>query len=220
MEIPILTYADYLTSDTYTRNEEFAACKFVKCIKGEKFQGYATVSDGKGWVKLQVGDRSKAVNAFALLASKRFTLIAPTIFVPIPGSKTHIQSQTPSPMFDVATAIAAQFNLAAKATVASAQDILAWDQVMTSAHHGGGPRSPELLYPHLTARIQLTHGMRVILVDDVMTTGGHIRACAAFLENKFSANVVATVCLGRTVDISSASPLGWQDSILPRYFPV
>lgn len=216
MTIKVLTYADYLTTPTYSKSDDYAACQFVKCIKNEPFNGYTRiVASGKA-VRLEKGDRTKAIQAFAALVGDEVEIQGPYIFIPIPSSKTHIGSPTPSPVLDIAIAIAERF---ASIPGVSAIDILAWDAPMASAHKQGGSRHPGDLFPHLRARKSIPKGSKVILIDDVKTSGGHIQACAAFLECEFGAKIKGAFCLGRTVEAASDQPLAWQEHTLTNYLP-
>jgi hypothetical protein len=72
-------------------------------------------------------------------------------------------------------------------------DVLRWAEPRASAHGYATARYPEQLYPNLRlVRLLPTHE-RVVLVDDVLTTGGHMRAVAAFLTDA-GAEVIGGVC--------------------------
>jgi orotate phosphoribosyltransferase len=67
-----------------------------------------------------------------------------------------------------------------------------------SASKQGGPRDSATLYANLTFVEELRKGTTVVLVDDVMTSGGHLKACAAKIRSK-GADVVLAICGGRTL---------------------
>lgn len=76
-------------------------------------------------------------------------------------------------------------------------DCLRWKKDLGSASKEGGPRDPETLYKNLAPIEGLRKESRVVLVDDVMTSGGHLRACAAKLRQA-GATVVIALCGSRT----------------------
>jgi len=45
----------------------------------------------------------------------------------------------------------------------------------------------------------------IILVDDVLTTGGHVKACAAYIADK-GGDLLLTVCGGRAVHSQRPNP--------------
>lgn len=69
---------------------------------------------------------------------------------------------------------------------------------MPSANVQGGTRNPEVLLKNLavTGRVR---GATVVLVDDVLTSGGHLQACSALLR-QHGAEVEMAFCAGRADD--------------------
>ncbi len=94
--------------------------------------------------------------------------------------------------------------------------------LMPTAHQAGGTRDPQELY----GRLRLALGKlppeigSVILVDDVLASGGHLRAAAAFLAD-CGAEVVAAVCAGRVDDSRDGQlePFSMHQDALPDFVP-
>jgi hypothetical protein len=76
-------------------------------------------------------------------------------------------------------------------------DAIQWDEPLVPAREGG-PRFAEQLYPHVRVVCEVPEGSRIVLVDDVMTSGGHARAIAAHLV-RHGAQVLHVVCGGHAV---------------------
>ncbi len=75
-------------------------------------------------------------------------------------------------------------------------DGLRWRQGLTKAHQGGN-RNRTLLAPRLAADPKLK-GKKVILIDDVITTGSSLLAAADML-NQQGATVLGSIVCGKTL---------------------
>ena len=67
---------------------------------------------------------------------------------------------------------------------------LRWRQPQPPAHLGGS-RDPAILYRELEDPDLPTLDHPIILIDDVLTSGGHLRACAARLSDEPAMALVA-----------------------------
>jgi predicted amidophosphoribosyltransferase len=81
-------------------------------------------------------------------------------------------------------------------------DCLRWKKNLGSASEECGPREAEILYGNLTILEDqlknLDEDANVLLVDDVTTSGGHLKACAAKLK-KAGISVDLSLCGGKTI---------------------
>jgi len=88
------------------------------------------------------------------------------------------------------------------------RDVLRWKKEYASAR-SGGTRDPLILYNNLKITKPGSWKLPVILVDDVLTSGGHLMACTAILREN-GARVDLAVCAGRTVQESPRNPFEVQ----------
>jgi adenine/guanine phosphoribosyltransferase-like PRPP-binding protein len=114
--------------------------------------------------------------------------------VPIPDSRSGLEDAVAPRTLGMATALAAR--LGSQAIVA---DILRWSQAMPSAHQAGGTRDPASLYQKARLSGIVPRDRRLMLIDDVLASGGHLRATAAFLTDH-GALVAGAICAGRADD--------------------
>lgn len=77
-------------------------------------------------------------------------------------------------------------------------DVLRWIEPMPSAHQGDGPRDPATLYRNLRVIRKPRKADVYVLIDDVVTSSGHIRACAARVR-QHGVPVKLAICAGQTV---------------------
>ena len=66
--------------------------------------------------------------------------------------------------------------------------------------------------------MESVEGRRVVLVDDVLVLGGHLRACAAKLKAG-GADVVLAMCAGRADQIPVADPFAARCETLDDFEP-
>jgi predicted amidophosphoribosyltransferase len=134
------------------------------------------------------------------------------ILVPVPNSSCTVS------VANSRTAALAQAIADRSARVHSVEDIVRWDQRMPSAHAEDGPRDPTELYPHLRLRRIPTRRHDYVLIDDVLTSGGHLRALAAYLQSR-GANVVLAVCALRADSIPQGDPFSRREDELEDFEP-
>ncbi len=125
-----------------------------------------------------------------MLARKK--IAGPLVIVPVPDSGSTVRSGTRPKTVRLAKALCEEIGRDARVV-----DCLRWKKDLGSASKEGGPRDPETLFKNFASVEGLPRGCRVVLVDDVMTSGGHLQACAAKLRQA-GATVLIAICGGRT----------------------
>jgi len=96
---------------------------------------------------------------------------------------------------------------------ASVFDGLRWTVKLAKAHEGG-PRGRAELLPHLQA-LGGVAGKDIVLIDDLITTGGTLLACADCLRAA-GGNVLGAITCGRTVYDASEPPFKARDFDLEK----
>ena len=84
-------------------------------------------------------------------------------------------------------------------------DILRLDTRLEKAS-AGGPRFADQLYPHLVVDGILPKRKKIVLVDDIVTSGGHMKAARARISEA-GGTVVFGIAFGRTVHSTKFDPL-------------
>jgi predicted amidophosphoribosyltransferase len=209
----VVSFASYLTDVTFQqwRPEDYDASKFIKAIKGDSLNKYAQVPVRGVRLRLENSNRADAVGWFAQMAAdyltKDFRLNPEASFglVPVPSSDA-VNKATFSrfPARDLANALAKELQQAGIKRVGLA-DVLRWTQKLPSARKAGGSRDAGVLLPKLVLTQKLTGFDFYIMVDDVLTSGGHLQACAA-LVRKNGGQLAGAVCAGRTRQIAVDDP--------------
>ena len=167
---------------------------------------------------LDEANRAQAYAWFAdVVASQWKHDERPVVFVPVPGSKaTTIATVKEGPTHRLAVAVSQRI------PGSFAIPLLCWAQPIPSASKEGGSRDPRILYPllHTVTHTSVPDQARVFLVDDVLTSGGHIRACEAVLRNVHSIHVEGALCLARTVEVEEERALETRTTDYERFQPV
>jgi hypothetical protein len=195
MPLQVISFCTYRTtrSSPWT-DRDHAASKFVKALKERPVNGWAHVPVGTEYVRLDATNAPDAPDIFARQAAcgVEWEQMGAVTLVPIPDSTCAVDSGVTPRTLKLAAALVARM-VNGDAIVA---DVLRWNQPMPSAHVAGGTRDPQQLLPRLRLAGAVPPGRRVVLVDDVFTTGGHLRAAAAFLESH-GRMIACALCAGR-----------------------
>jgi len=219
MPLTVFSCCTYSTLRRQRTQEQWAALHFVKAIKGLPLKGYA-------YVPLPEGDRayldhdtsSLAASWFGRMAAARLTWdrIGRFSAVPVPDAACGVSAARAPRVLPLADALVRAL-APGRATVL---DVLRWVKPMPTAHQAGGTRDPQELYGRLRLALPTLpqDGANVVLVDDVLASGGHLRAAAAFL-NDCGANVIAAVCAGRAdhTEAGDIEPFKTRTDVLPDF---
>ncbi len=207
----LVTYAYYRTDNFAGAQPEYNAVKFIQAIKGDSVSGYADIPlGGRRWERLKHDNRHLAAQWFADVASVRLgTIEGEKILVPIPHhdrTSTAHASKTAA----IATAMLSE-------GAGQVWDGLVWRSPQPSSR-SGGPRDPQTLYRALRLEGSPPLGRRYVLIDDVVTSGGHIRAAAARLVD-VGCDPEFAIVAGQTTTGVVRAYFGWVESEVERYDP-
>jgi hypothetical protein len=188
---------------------------FVQALKKRDLEGTARVLVKAGEAERRLAARN-ATDAFDWFAEMVVPLLREelattrVVLVPVPDcgcTEDVIESRTSA----LALAVARR---AGSVVVA---DVLRWRRRMAPARSGQGPRDPVSIYQNL--RLRPGWGpvsWPYVLVDDVVTSGGHLRACAAFLHNH-GARVERAICAARSDQDPPDDPFRRRVDELPDF---
>ena len=186
------------------RPGDYNATHMVKAVKGLPLHpnAYATVQVNGVWIKVRENNKQQAVAWFAEWAAKivddEASRLVQTVLVPIPNSSA--KSGTP-PNFKTAL-LAHEIAKRCKSRVAVAPS-LRWKTARPKSSDAAS-RRPELLYPELLLEGTIPLG-RIVLIDDVYTTGGHVIASAWRLSEN-GRTVQSAICCGQTAHVQVPNP--------------
>lgn len=200
---------------------------FIKALKDKHFNGYAQVPVCGGLHRLTDDNASEAVQWFgkmavAYLLEKKIK--GPFVIIPVPNSSSLVDSTAKPRTRKLARAIAEQLAKGDHIVL----DCLRFRKNQGSANSEGGPREAARIYKNLTTlrgdiaefqrRVEDRENYYVLLVDDVITSGGHLRACAARLK-KIGLEVDLIICGGKTVYDQSRGAFEIHEEELDEYEP-
>jgi hypothetical protein len=177
----VLSLCEYLTgADRHP--DHVAPYQLVRAVKGLPFDGHAWITVGGARRRFD-SERPQVAMAWAVerLAESMFAAYRsePITLVPLPG---HAHTTAA----DVETGCVHRLGLALSATlrrrgmVVHSLPLLHWRTPVGCAREGG-TRDPHLLQPRLRVAVAVADSFKVIVIDDVVTTGGHIIAAQSAL---------------------------------------
>lgn len=198
-------YAAYSHKVTQFRDEDSQVYCTVKVAKGElKTRQWANVRALDGTLLRVSKDNPNApLIIFGQYGAKVLAAEKNSLIVAVPSSSHTVHGQAFTGA-SLAEAIAQRMP-AGSGVKASA--LLAFKQVMPKASAGeADARNKPLIKAALKSSLASLKQQRVVLVDDVCSSGAHLMACAEFLRD-LGATVDTAVCIGRTTQTQHATPL-------------
>jgi len=196
---------------------QWAAVQFVRALKGQPIAGISIVPlpDGThGLLDVTTAEQSVCLFGRMAAAAAPWEECGRVALVPLPNSWCDITCRQPSRTVMLADAVVRCHPLLA-ATVC---DVLRWGAPMEAAHAAGGTRDPQELYSALRLRDRRSFDrtLNYVIVDDVLVTGAHVRAAAAFLTD-CGAQVLCAICAARAEHVLRDNPFHSRLELLPRF---
>lgn len=185
-------YPSYAGSGEQWIGSDYEAMKFVKALKGLPFNGHASLRTPTGFpVTIRATDRSGAFRIFGEWATAKLAELelSDAVVMAVPSSSCLAMNGDEKGRALTAAVKQRSPNI----TVVEG---LWWKAQLPKAAQGGTRDSSVL-----EANLNVLDGppSRVVLVDDVVSSGGHLRACARALRAK-GHSVEHALCAAQTVN--------------------
>jgi hypothetical protein len=203
MPLIVRSRAQYLTRPVDNmRSADYNATHLVKAVKGLPLHpnSYSRVPiDGRS-VRITEANKDRAMDWFAEWAADHVNTLGRhrKIIVPVPSSKTTLSSPP-----DFRTAEIAR-RIAARCVNTMPFPSLRFKKEMPNSREEGGTRDPGELYAEMELLRNLPPG-ELILLDDVLTGGGHLQAASWMLEDA-GGKVETAICCGRSLEAQIEDP--------------
>lgn len=217
--VKVFSCCTYSTAFRARREPEWLALQFVRAIKGKPLKGYVDVPlPGNRLMRLDHATAASVAAWFGELLAGGLTwdTVGALTLVPIPHAACDLHAHVPPKTLPLADAL----RDALAPGQAAVMDLLRWGEAIPQAHLAGGTRDPQELYSvlRLTVASLPEQLPQIVLVDDVLASGGHLRAAAAFLID-CGAEVQMAVCAGRAdnSDTGLECPFSIRTDVLPDF---
>lgn len=215
------TYLVEVGAQKNWRNEDYHANKFIKALKGEPIRGHASLPIAGGDVPLDESNREEAFHWFGTWAAaqlkERYGRLQ-FVLIPVPSSKMLMGTSVLGPPFKMAQSLQTTLKMSWQLD-AEVWDGLRWRNALPAAHGSRGRRDPRVYYEALSmdSSRPLTEGP-VVLIDDVVTSGAHMRAAAAKLRAG-GLEPFQAICAGRAVNTKAPNVFDVPDEDLEDFEP-
>jgi hypothetical protein len=202
MPLKVISLAQYLSGKVpKMRDADYLAISLVQAVKGKISKGrtQSVTFMGKKY-EFGPGKTDDAVALWCAWSAPRVSQMVdgPIVLVPVPNSVAEFGKVETFRTVQLAERLASAIG-----PRASVVPQLWWREQMTPSHKGG-PRFASQLYPFLIGVKDGRPGTRVLL-DDVMTSGGHFQASAAKLR-ELGHDCTLAICCGRTQHAQLENP--------------
>jgi hypothetical protein len=177
------------------RDEDYGPWMFVKAAKDETFNGYAGLNiDGrrKLFRSSDHGNTEKAREWFGELVGGLTWSPKKVYLAPIPDSSCTTSLGRVSNTYPLAAAAVANLK------IATLWDGLRFKRALTKSREGG-PRDVPTLYRNVEVILPIPKDAQIVLIDDVCTGGGHLKAAARRIVEG-GGECYFAICIARTAN--------------------
>ncbi|WP_147391876.1 hypothetical protein [Paracoccus onubensis] len=188
--VSLVGYPSYQESGLQFDKQDWVAHNLVKALKGKEFRGYSNVKINGTNHRITKDNRQPVIDLFGSAISKYMKRLpaGAAVFI-VPSSDCLEFSDDPK-----AQSIAA--SIASAGCEHRVFIPFRWSSRLPKAVDGGN-RNYQFLAQHLELHPP-PHVANVVLIDDVVTTGGHLRACSEVCR-RHNIVVSSAICFARTV---------------------
>jgi hypothetical protein len=219
MALRVVSCCTYLTeiAGIVWRARDHDAHDFVKAVKAQPINGFAQIPCRGQAHRVDDSNRDLALELFGRMiadVAREHGLRSPAVLVPVPNSRCRVGCPLPPRTLEQARVLASELEQGLIVL-----DALRWSESVESASTGGGHREPQHLFDRLRVVQEFpAGGLPCILVDDVLTSGGHLQACAAVLRARGHPVELALVA-GRALRAQMAEPFSVRVELLADFTP-